>query len=221
VCARGDTPRVALAIFGDAWQRGPVNESLSTDPPPAHVRELAEQCTRYVQRATSIALDFTPETLPVLDHYLRQVPRTDEAVRSLVTPAAGAYLGEVVRGRFPCRWHAPEGDYGAWRIEFEEVFLHFNPVALAHEAIMGAEVVDGGAGFGVLDQDLDAVRAGLEALGTIAEEDYFKLAIRYEVLATLVDRLVAQALEGEGGAVLFSAEMYRAALDHDPAGPAS
>jgi hypothetical protein len=202
-----------------------VNESLPTDPSPAHVRELAEQCARYVQRATSIALDFTPETLPVLDHYLRQilrqVSRTDEAVRGLVTPAAGAYLGEVVRGRFPCRWHAPEEDYGAWRIEFEEVFLHFNPVAFAHEAIMGADVVDGGAGFGVLDQDRDAVHAGLEALGTIAEDDYFKLATRYEVLTTVVDRLVSQSLGVEGGPTCFSAEMYRAALDDDPAAPAS
>jgi hypothetical protein len=181
------------------------------------VRELADACVQYVQKATGVALDFQADTLPLLDHYLAQVPKNDEAVRSLVAPAAGAYFGEVVRRAFPCRWHAPVDDFGAWRIEFENVFLHFNPVALAHEAIMSTEVVEGGAGFGVLDQDLEAVRAGLEALGTISEDDYFKLATRLEVLATVVDRLAGQSIGDGGPVVRFDADAYRAALDDDEA----
>lgn len=181
-------------------------------PPPAHVHELAEACRRYVVSATGMELDYGSETLPVLDHYLRSVERKPD-VQALVAAAAGAYFGEVVRAQLPCRWHAPEEDYGAWRIEFEPVFLHFNPVALAHEAVLGAEVVEGGAGFGVLDQDLDTVRGGLEALGTIAEDDYFKLTTRHEVLVTVFERLLAGHTRPGEPQLRFDAAAYRVALD--------
>jgi hypothetical protein len=192
-----------------------VNGPGTNDPELSQVRELAAECVKYVSQATGVTLDNTPDTLPLLDHYLRNVPgESSTDVRALVAAAAGAYFGEVVRAQFPCRWHAPRDDFGAWRIEFDDVFLHFNPVAFAHEAVMGTEVVAGGSGFGVLDKDLDLVRAGLAALGTIAEEDYFKLSTRFEVLTTVVDRLVAQK-EADGESATYDAEAYRAALDSD------
>jgi hypothetical protein len=190
-----------------------VDPISSSSDAPSQVQNLAGQCVRFVEKATKVVLDYTPDTLPLLDHYLRQVPHQGDEVRALVAAAAGAYFGEVVRRVFPCRWHAPDDDYGAWRIEFEHVFLHFNPVAFAHEAITGKEVVSGGAGFGVLDQDLEVVRAGLEALGTIGEDDYFRLATRFEVLNTVVDRLTGHSMsEEEGVSVRFDRESYRVAL---------
>jgi hypothetical protein len=181
---------------------------------PTQVQELAAQCAGFVQKSTGVALDYTSDTLPLLDHYLRQVPRDGGDVQALVAAAAGAYFGEVVRRAFPCRWHAPTDDYGAWRIEFEHVFLHFNPVAFAHEAITGSEVVKGGSGFGVLDQDLETVRGGLEALGTVGEEDYFRLATRFEVLNTVVDRLTGKSAgeEEESVSMRYDEEAYRVAL---------
>lgn len=193
-----------------------MNEGPQTEPAPEHVRELAALCTGLTAKATGMALDFTPDTLPILDHYLTQLRGEKDDVRSLVAAAAGAYFGEVVRANFPCRWHAPQDDYGAWRIEFAHVFLHFNPVAFAHEAIEGSDVVEGGTGFGVLDEDLDTVRAGLEALGTISEEDYFKLSTRFEVLATVVDRLTGQVAAHGDASVRFDADTYRMTLDEDP-----
>lgn len=173
-------------------------------------------CVRLVHKATGLNLDGSPDTLPLLDHYLVQLRPEKEEIRNLVAAAAGAYFGELVRARFPCRWHAPPEDYGAWRIEFGHVFLHFNPIAFAHEAILRAEVVEGGAGFGVLDRDLDALREGLEALGSIGEEDYYRLSTRYEVLATLVDRLTARKLTSANPTESFDATVYRMALDTDP-----
>jgi hypothetical protein len=198
-----------------------VNEPHRTEPSPAHVRELAESCVRFVQKATGLSLDFTPETLPLLDHYLSQTSRDKDAGRAMMATAAGAYLGEVVRAAYPCRWNAPQDDYGSWRIEFDHVFLHFNPVAFAHEAITSSEVVEGGAGFGVLDEDLETVRAGLEVLGTLNEEDYFKLSTRFEVLATVVDRLAGQSIASDEPAMRFDAQAYRAVLgeDHGPSKP--
>jgi len=175
---------------------------------------MAEQCVQYVQRSLGMTLDYAPETLPVLDHYLRLAPHESDDVRVLLAATAGAYFGEVVRANHACRWSAPEADYGAWRIEFESIFLHFNPVAFAHEAVIGAEIVHGGSGFGVLDEDLGAVRSALDTLGTIDEADYFLLSTRYEVLVTVVERLMTFSA-GSGASPVpryFGADAYRAAL---------
>src|SRR5687768_13502479 len=39
-------------------------------PPPAVIAELSAACVRFVQAAVGVSLDFRPETLPLLDHYL-------------------------------------------------------------------------------------------------------------------------------------------------------
>src|SRR5688572_23563251 len=43
-------------------------------PPPEPIRELCDACIAYVTRALAVELDYTPDTLPILDHYLREVP---------------------------------------------------------------------------------------------------------------------------------------------------
>jgi hypothetical protein len=39
------------------------------------VGDLAESCVRFVHEALGLTLDYTAETLPVLDHYLRERAR--------------------------------------------------------------------------------------------------------------------------------------------------
>ena len=71
---------------------------MSEESPPEAVRELAEACVGYVLGAVGVPLDYTPDTLPLLDHYLRTVPENAAGeVLALIAPAAGAYFGEVVR----------------------------------------------------------------------------------------------------------------------------
>ena len=41
---------------------------MTTAPPPA-VEEWTLTCLEYVRRALGVSLDFTPETLSLLDHY--------------------------------------------------------------------------------------------------------------------------------------------------------
>ena len=74
---------------------------------PLPIQDLANACVRFVERSVGIALDYTPETLPILDHYLRGVRATSrDEITNLVAPAAGAYFGEVVRRQLgPAQWH--------------------------------------------------------------------------------------------------------------------
>ena len=99
------------------------------------VAELADACVRYVQEALELELDYTPETLPILDHYLKsRMEDPKEELLSLLAPTAGAYFGEVVRRTVDgARWHCPSGHFAAHRIEFETFFLHFNPIGVAVE----------------------------------------------------------------------------------------
>lgn len=196
-------------------------DDLASSDMPDHVRELCLGCVQYVQRATGVTLDLTPETLPLLDHYLDQVRAAKADVKDLVAPAAGAYFGELVRGLYPARWHAPEGDLGGWRLEFERCFLHFNPVAFAREAIDREDSTEGGAGFGVASDDVDTLRAALEVFGDVDRDDYYRLTTRLEVLGPLVDRLTANALARDEASLDFNHDLYRRVLDEEPTGPAS
>jgi hypothetical protein len=55
----------------------------------APLRFRPKRAVDLARSAVGIVLDYTPDTLPVLDHYLRGVPRCDEII-ALVAAAAGA-----------------------------------------------------------------------------------------------------------------------------------
>ena len=190
-----------------------IDLTKASDGTPAHIHELAVACVQYVERATGVLLDFTGDTLPLLDHYLRSAEAIDPAVRALLAPAAGAYFGEVVRQAYPARWTAPESEPEAWRIEFERCFLYFNPVAFAIEVMESRDAVEGGAGFGVTTDDLPMLQSALASLGAIPEDEYRSFSTRFDVLEGVVDRLMAGSEKEFPGLVQVSADVYRAALD--------
>ena len=130
---------------------------------PLQIGEWAETCRLFVKEALKLELDYTPDTLPLLDHYVRtkaQAPSTE--VRDLLAPPLGAYFGEVVRRSMQgVRWHAPDEHYELYRLEFEAVFLHFNPLGIAAEALAGEDVEGFGAHFQILDESREIVEEAL------------------------------------------------------------
>lgn len=192
-------------------------DALDGPDVPEAIRQHCLACIQYVHRATGVVLDFTPDTLPVLDHHLATAREATDDVKQLVTLAAAAYFGEVVRRLYPARWHCPEDDTDAWRLEFERCFLHFSPVAFAREAIDARDAVEGGAGFSVAADDLDVLRGALDVFGEVTAEDYYRLSTRIEVLGPLVDRLTARALTRGEDALAYTHEVYRHALDEGDA----
>ena len=165
-------------------------------PPPDAVRELADACLAYVTRAVGVELDFTPETLPILDHYLRNVPpETSDEVLGLVGPTAGAYFGEVVRRSLGgnARWEHPADDYSAWRLVFDRVGLSFNPIGAALECARRGEVEGSGAHFQVRAVDRALVDDALARTEPVPADDFHRLAVRYDALEHVLEVLLARA----------------------------
>ncbi|NLY95517.1 MAG: hypothetical protein GXY23_16005 [Myxococcales bacterium] len=160
------------------------------------IAELAAGCILAVERVTGVQLDYTQDTLPILDHYLGEVKDAASDVQELVAAMSGAYFGEVVRRTLgPARWHLGSGDPHEFRLEFEDVFLSFSPVGIALEAIAREEVEGSGAHFDLRPSDRERVRAALELFGDTREDDYYRFGVRYEAIEQAVHTLATLEMQ--------------------------
>jgi hypothetical protein len=203
-----------LAAFGDR----------ALEPPPERVRELAMACVGFVARATGVTLDFEPETLSVLDHYVEQarsgaqvtgpVPQNTEKpqerreILALVARVAGAYFGEVVRRRHKSWWRAASDDPAEWRIEFEDLYLSLSPVQLVADALLrtdddssleeGAQMY---AGLELLEEDQEAARDRLADLPEVPIAEYYAPTTRLEVIDIVAEAIRARRIAAGEDAV--------------------
>ena len=155
---------------------------------PAVVTQFADGCVRAVRRSLGVGLEFDPETIPLLDHYLTLLPDrprspTRDPVHGLVAAMAGVYFGEVVRRLFPCRWVAPEdADPLDWRLEFEYCFLTFYPVAIAWEIILRRDSPTCTAAYLLDESTRCQIAERLDSLPGATIDDYYTFAQRLETL---------------------------------------
>jgi hypothetical protein len=166
---------------------------------------------RFVEAAVGLALDFTPETLPVLDHYV--ATRREELVAKpemigLVARAAGAYFGEVVRRQFRSFWHVPVDDPSTWELRFEAVYLSFSPLAVAYDAITHGDQEGPVAQFQLDDEDRDAVEMRLSDLPSASDDEFFSFSTRLEVIEIAVDAIKSRMMSTGLGEVAFTGEDY-------------
>lgn len=187
-------------------------------PTPEVVQDLADGCVKYVEQATGVELDFTQDTLPVLDHYLERVPEeAGEEVLALVIPMCGAYFGEVVRRHMPDgRWHVAGEQYERWRVEFNACFLHFNPIGMVLEALMRDDAAGWAAHLSVLEDQREALKQALERLGEVEEDDYYRLAVRFEVIEQAHEQLSAwnrEQTKPDAQTQSFGPDVYAAQVD--------
>ena len=181
--------------------------------PPDAVAELADACVRFVERKLGVRLDYSPETLPLLDHYLleaRAEVRDRPELIPLLVNAAGAYFGEVVRRRVPSWWHMPTTDPTSWQIQAEPVYLWFEPVAMAYDALLGGERDEEGmmAKLEIEDEDRDALEQRLAELPAVDEDEFYALSTRLEVIDIAADVIKARMIESRLGEVVFTAQDY-------------
>jgi hypothetical protein len=180
-------------------------------PPPPAVAELCAACMRFVASKYKVSLDGTPDTLSLLDQYVRDAR---EAVRErpesveLVAPACGAYLGEVMRQAFRAEWSA-EGDYASWRLYFSNVFLSFNPLGMGLEAVTMTEAEGWGAHLTLDPGERDEIEERLAAMPQVDEEEYYLPSTRLDVVTAVVETLRARAEASGMAEVTFTRDDYR------------
>lgn len=179
-------------------------------PPPSSVAELCAAAMRFVASKYKVALDGTPDTLSLVDQYVRDardaVRERPESV-DLVAPALGAYFGEVVRQAFGAEWFA-EGSYESYRLYFSNVYLSFNPIGTMREALLLEEQAGWHAHFDLDPGERDIIDERLAAMPEVDEEEYFLPTTRFDVVAVVVQTLRALAERSGLGDVQFTREDY-------------
>jgi hypothetical protein len=180
-------------------------------PAPDHVAELAASCARFVLAKYKVPLDGTSDTLSLLDQYVKDA-RTELAVKpdalELLTATVGAYLGEVMRRAFGGSWFA-DGEHDGWRLDMSRVFLTFNPLGMAREALTLEEQDGWHAHMAMDDAEKDEIDRRLAALGETDEAEYFLPSTRYDVVALAVEALRGKMIADGHGDVTFTLEDYR------------
>ena len=169
--------------------------------PPDPVPEYAAACLEYVRRALAFELDFTAETLPVLDHYVTSVRETlaeRPALAPLIARATGAYFGEVVRTVVPGFWRIPSANVHDWQLCCRFSYLWVNPVGIAFDALYGNVEHDGPRSLlRTSPEERPYLERRLETLPPVPEEQYFLFTTRLEVIEVANEALHAR-LEEQG-----------------------
>jgi hypothetical protein len=165
------------------------------EPPPPEVAELAASCVRFVLAKYKVPLDFTPDTLGVLDHYVREA-RAELVARPegqpLLEASIGAYFGEVVRNAFESGWRI-EGEHAEWRLSMSEVYLTFNPIGMAREALIQDDAPGWHSHLGMHASEQEDVERRLLSLPEVADDEYYALSTRFDVIELAVEALRARS----------------------------
>jgi hypothetical protein len=184
---------------------------------PEAILELAEGCRGFVAQAVGVELDFTPETLPILDHYLAMarggIDQRPE-VLELVLRSAGAYFGEVLRRTLDGFWCRSDADVHLWQLGLRRAYLALNPAGIVREVLArGADLAGPDAALHLDRDDRTAVEQRLAALPAVSEEEYYLLSTRFEALEVMYEAL-RDKMQAEGiAAVELGVEDYTDAPD--------
>jgi hypothetical protein len=195
---------------GAGFHHEPEPDPEPLAPPPAQVAELVAACMRFVASKYKVALDGTPDTLSLVDQYVREAriayQERPESI-DLVAPAVGSYLGEVMRQEFAAEWFA-DGSHESWRLYFRHVFLAFNPVGMAREAITMKEEAGWNAHLTLDPAEREAIEERLAVMPDVDEDEYYLPTTRFDVITVVIETLRARAEASGTGDVTFSREDY-------------
>jgi hypothetical protein len=179
--------------------------------PPEAVEDLAAACERFVLTKYNVRLDKTKETLSILDHYVREA-RAEIAEKPeslpLLQATIGAYFGEVVRGEFEASWFA-DGDHDGWRLDLVNVYLTFNPLGMAREALMLEDAEGWHAHLEMDEAEREEVERRLSVLPEVSDEEFYAPTTRFEVIEIAIDSIRGQMQERGLGDVTFGPKDYR------------
>jgi hypothetical protein len=187
-----------------------TNDVAPAIPPVIH--ELAVSCIQFVEAAVGLQLDFTHETLPILDHYARvarqQLPTRPEAAQ-LLAQTTGAYFGQVVAAELTGFWRVVDNDPNQWLLCLQPVFLAFNPVGVGFDVLFsGTEHPGPSSQMRLAREDQEMVELRIAALPETTEDDYYSFSTRFDVIQIATEVLRGQMVEGGQEDVTFEVQDY-------------
>lgn len=182
---------------------------------PTPIVELCNSLTDFVERAVGIRPDYTPETLPLVDHYVR-LTRESLAERpevlDLAAQAIGAYFGEVVRRNLIGFWLVPTPNYHDWLLCGQAAFVAINPIGVGYESLLfGGEHHGPSSQLKLAEADRTPIAERLASLPEPTEDEYYSLSTRYDVLQIVYEAVHAQAESRGFGEEEFTPADYGAA----------
>lgn len=196
----------------EAAEDPPDAEPETLDRPPQEVADLSLACVRFVAARYGVTLDFSPDTLSLVDQWIRDAgaERKGRAeLTELVQSTAGAYLGEVIRRAFGGTWLSGDAPMADWKLCLSQVYCAFNPIGMAREAILLEEAEGWHAHFELDPAERDAVEERLAALPAVRDSDFYAPSTRFDVVEILVHAL-RHAMDARGlGGVRFTVDDYR------------
>jgi hypothetical protein len=187
---------------------------MHNEPAPEAIADLVRACLEYVKRSLGTDLDFTPETLPLLDHYLIEVREELSAkpeLAELTAHAAGAYFGEVLRRQMRGFWRMPSASLHDFQVCSSVAFVSINPFGVAYDALFGSADHQGPrSNLRVAPEDAGYVTARLATVPELPEDQFYLLTTRIEAIEITVEALRAR-LEEEGYSEMeYTLEDYEA-----------
>jgi len=162
---------------------------------PTAVREFAHQAADFIERTVGLRPEFDSETLPLLDHYVRQAETAKAETVVLVAATAGTYFGEVVRRTLGGSWSiTDENDPAEWRLVLPGG-LSFAPAGFAAAAILRDELDDYDTGFDAPPKMRAFLEELLESLPPVTEEQFFELSSRFDTIEHVQEVMLAYAAQ--------------------------
>ena len=163
------------------------------DEAPPAIAQMADQARDYVTKAINFQVDGTHDTLPVVDHYLSEVPKDQPVICELIASAVGCYFGEILREQFDARWVMEGDNPAAWRLEVTGCTVSLFPVGMAYQAMLGGQHEDRfDDSIHVDDEDKPGLAEALERVTKVRPEVYYSLCNRFDTLEYVVDLLMAR-----------------------------
>lgn len=178
---------------------------------PEPVADLIQSAVRFVRASVGVELDGTQDTLPLLDHYIKEArdyaQDRPEAV-PLLAQATGAYFGQLLNREFGGFWRAVEPSAEQWCIGLHTVFLAMNPVGIAYQVIGLGEIAGPPAELMLAREDKQGVLARLDAMPDVSHEEFHTFATRYDVVQAVVEHLRGEMEAGNQTDVVFDSGDY-------------
>lgn len=168
------------------------DSSIDLPDCPPIAAEFVRRALDAVRSAVGVSLEFDSDTLPLLDHYLKQVPKDRGDAAALIAAMTGSYFGEAVRQSLGGAWKVEDEDPANWRIVLPGG-LSFSPVRLAFSAILLDEEGEGNGDFQAPPKLMDALTEAMDRMGAVGEADYYTLSCRYDTLEHLQEVMLAVA----------------------------